>query len=254
MASLRIPQEWFDCRTGLASFRAFAHGKPSCMLNYSWMILPDARCLAGDEIAAVKSDADSGRFLATTLETGHYDDTGARRRRNRFGETLGTRVHQENAGAGFANNLLGGEKLEPAIQIEASPLVYTQPASVGGRPDIFLANFNGLQPNRKLTQTPQTGGRVSFPADGPRKIRVLPFPVSGQDLPATWNNSRLCCTLPAIDKGMVVWMECQLRSASVLQSLDAHTTRYRTGSVPYWSAGSSTVLYAGASNLRAISR
>lgn len=324
MAASRSPQEWFDYFTGLASFRAFAQGKPSWMLNYSWdgvksvgpreamknlflaqitlntnpwdarghvmsesndiatrtqvfkwiqehektfylprtpihpvgvyfspktrdyfvkafmesykgtliqlmqshvefqvvtprtlaefkgrvLILPDVRCLTEPEIAALKTYADSGGFLAATGETGDYDDSGAPQSPNRFRGTLGARVHYHaNAGAGFVGELLRATKFEPAIQVEASPFVYAQPASVDGKLHIFIANFNGLEPNRKLTQTPQTGVRVSFPADGPRKVHALPFLGSPQEIPATWNNGRLSCTLPAIDKGMVVWME-----------------------------------------------
>jgi hypothetical protein len=36
MAASRTPLEWFDYLTGVFSFRSFAGGKPSWMLNYSW--------------------------------------------------------------------------------------------------------------------------------------------------------------------------------------------------------------------------
>ncbi len=324
MAASRSPQEWFDYLTGLASFRAFANGKPSWMLNYSWdgakgadpreamrimflaqttaganswdarghvmsgsndiatrtlvfqwihehektlysprtpihpvgvyfsprtrdyfarafmesykgtliqlmqshvefqvvtprtvaefkgrvLILPDVRCLADSEIAALKAYANAGGFLAATGETGKYDESGAPGSSNRFREALGARLHYHaEAGAGYVGELLRAAKFEPSIRIDASPLMYAQPASVGGKLHIFIANFNGLEPNHKLAQTPQTGVRVSFPADGPRKIRALPFLDSPQEIPATWNNGRLSCTLPTIDKGMVVWMK-----------------------------------------------
>ncbi len=172
------------------------------------LILPDVRCLGDSEIAALKSYADSGGFLAATAETGHYDDSGAPRSDNRFRAALGARLHyQAEAGASFVGELLRAAKFGPSIQIEASPLVYAQPASVGGKLHIFIANFSGLEPNRKLTQTPQAGVRVTFPADGPRKIHALPFLGSPQEVPAAWNKGRISCTLPAIDKGMVVWME-----------------------------------------------
>ncbi|MGH9452504.1 MAG: hypothetical protein ACRD2O_00870, partial [Terriglobia bacterium] len=36
MAAGRTPLSWFDYQTGYSSFRAFAQGKPSWILNYSW--------------------------------------------------------------------------------------------------------------------------------------------------------------------------------------------------------------------------
>ncbi|MGH9433318.1 MAG: hypothetical protein ACRD3T_17445 [Terriglobia bacterium] len=36
MAAGRTPLNWFDYQTGYSSFRAFAQGKPSWILNYSW--------------------------------------------------------------------------------------------------------------------------------------------------------------------------------------------------------------------------
>lgn len=36
MASSRTPFDWFAYRAGMESFRAFAEGKPTWMLNYSW--------------------------------------------------------------------------------------------------------------------------------------------------------------------------------------------------------------------------
>ncbi|MGA9040096.1 MAG: hypothetical protein WB421_06150 [Terriglobales bacterium] len=36
MASSRSPLDWFEYQVGMASFRAFAQGKPTWILNYSW--------------------------------------------------------------------------------------------------------------------------------------------------------------------------------------------------------------------------
>jgi hypothetical protein len=36
MASARNPLDWFEYQVGMASFRAFAEGKPTWILNYSW--------------------------------------------------------------------------------------------------------------------------------------------------------------------------------------------------------------------------
>jgi hypothetical protein len=36
MAALRNPLDWFGYQVGMYSFRAFAQGKPTWILNYSW--------------------------------------------------------------------------------------------------------------------------------------------------------------------------------------------------------------------------
>ena len=172
------------------------------------LILPDVRCLGEREIASLKSYADSGSLLAATAQTGSCDESGAPRNGNSFREALGSRLNYRPDAAGeFVPGLLRAANFQAAVQIEASPLVFVQVATVDGTPHVFIANFDGLVPNRKLTQTPQTGVRVSFLADGPRKIRVLPFLGEAQEIPAKWSDGRVACTLPPIDKGMVVWIE-----------------------------------------------
>jgi hypothetical protein len=172
------------------------------------LILPDVRCLGEREIESLKSYSDSGKLLAATAETGAYDESGAPRKVNSFRQALGSRlVYRPDTGGDFVPTLLGSAKFQSAVEIEAAPTVFARAASVDGTPHVFLANFDGLVPNRKLTQTPQTGVRVSFVADGPRKIRVLPFLGEIQEIPAKWNDGRLTGALPAIEKGMVVWME-----------------------------------------------
>jgi hypothetical protein len=172
------------------------------------LILPDVRCLGEREIASLKSYADSGRLLAATAQTGSCDESGAPRNGNSIREALGSRLNYRSDAAGeFIPGLLRAANFQAAVQIESSPLVFAQAATVDGTPHVFLANFDGLEPNRKLTQTPQTGVRVTFLAGRPRKVRVLPFLGEVQEIPANWSDGRVACTLPPIDKGMVVWIE-----------------------------------------------
>ncbi len=172
------------------------------------LILPDVRCLGDSEIESLKSYADSGRVLAATAETGVYDESGAPRKVNSFRQALGSRlIYRPDAGGEFVPGLLRTAKFQAAVEIEASPTVFAQAALVDGTPHVFIANFDGLIPNRKLTQTPQTGVRVTFLADRRRKIRVLPFLGEIQEIPAKWSGGRIACTLPTFDKGMVVWIE-----------------------------------------------
>jgi hypothetical protein len=57
MASARTPLDWFRYQAGMASFRAFAEGKPTWILNYSW---------DGDK-KIVPSDAMENLFMSQVM-------------------------------------------------------------------------------------------------------------------------------------------------------------------------------------------
>jgi hypothetical protein len=57
MASSRTPLDWFRYQSGMASFRAFAEGKPTWILNYSW---------DGDKIIAPR-DAMENLFMSQIM-------------------------------------------------------------------------------------------------------------------------------------------------------------------------------------------
>jgi hypothetical protein len=324
MASSRSPIEWFDYLTGLFSFRAFARGKASWMLNYSWdgakdvdlreamknlfmaeitaganvwdarghvmsgsndmatrtqvfrwiqnhettlysprtplnpigvyfsprtrdyfarefmqsykgvlmllmqshlefqvvtpqtlpdfqgpvLILPDARCLSAHEVEWLKSYAGSGKMLVATAETGAYDETGEPLATNALRGSLGGRLQYYAAVVEKTlKQSLQAANFRPAVRLDASPSVFAQPASVNGKPHVFIANFAGLVPNQTLVQTPQNGVKIAFASSPQKKVYALPFLGTVQTVKAKWDGGWLTCTLPAIEKGMVVWME-----------------------------------------------
>jgi hypothetical protein len=57
MASSRTPLDWFRYQVGMASFRAFAEGKPTWILNYSW---------DGDKVVAPR-DAMENLFMSQVM-------------------------------------------------------------------------------------------------------------------------------------------------------------------------------------------
>ena len=95
----------------------------------------------------------------------------------------------------------------PAVQIDASPFLSTQIASVGGKVSVFLANFKGLKSKEIAQQTPEENVTIAFSASGPGTIAVLPFLGQLQKVPGTFSGGKLTCKLPPIDKGAVVWVE-----------------------------------------------
>jgi hypothetical protein len=107
----------------------------------------------------------------------------------------------------FVDEVLDVSGFRPAVQIEASPFLSTQIASVGGKVSVFLANFKGLKSKEVAQQTPEENVTVAFSASGPGSIAVLPFLGQLQKVQGTLSGGTITCKLPPIDKGAVVWVE-----------------------------------------------
>ena len=212
------------------------------------LILPDARCLGKDEVAALGSFARSGKTLIVTGQTGKYDDTGGTLDANPIHQLLAiTNPATKKAGrkfiyypecpgkvyyarlrkdfdqqavagaaekAGFNQlrkafiaEILAVSGFHPTVQIDASPFLSTQIASVDGRVSVFLANFKGLKSKENARQTPEENVTLAFSANGPGTIAVLPFMGELQKVQGTFSSGKLTGKLPPIDKGAVVWVE-----------------------------------------------
>jgi hypothetical protein len=107
----------------------------------------------------------------------------------------------------FVAEILDVSGLQPAVQVEASPFLATQIASVGGKVSVFLANFKGLKSKEIAQQTPEQNVTIAFPTSGPGTIVFLPFLGHPQKVQGTFSAGKLTCKLPPIDKGAVVWVE-----------------------------------------------
>jgi hypothetical protein len=202
------------------------------------LILPEARCLAQAEVDYLASYVNSAKTLIVTGETGEHDETGAKRDSNPMRKNVGQsflyypqcpgkayaaqlrKEFNEQAAAGvwektefnklraaFAAKILEVSALKPAVQVEASPFIATQIASVDGKPTVFLANFKGLKSNAVAQQVPEKNVTIRFATTGPGTIAFLPFLGQLQRLQGTFRDRKLTCKLPPIDKGAVVWLE-----------------------------------------------
>jgi hypothetical protein len=76
----------------------------------------------------------------------------------------------------FVAEILEVSGLQPAVQIDASPFVSTQIASVGGKVSVFFANFKGLKSKEIAQQTPEENVTITFSASGARRDRRLTLP------------------------------------------------------------------------------
>jgi hypothetical protein len=99
-----------------------------------------------------------------------------------------------------------------AVRVTASPWVATSIAQVDGTPHIFFANFRDLRPGITAVQSPETGATVTVP--GHAKGYFLPFLGATQELAGHRNGTSTTFTLPAIQKGGVVWIEDSSRASN----------------------------------------
>lgn len=107
----------------------------------------------------------------------------------------------------FMRDVLADSSHERLVQIEASPFVVAQIASVNGSPHVFLANFKGLKREENANQIPEKSIRIYFPAGSGTRVFALPFLGEAQEVLLEQGTRGADVVIPAIEKGMVVWCE-----------------------------------------------
>jgi hypothetical protein len=107
----------------------------------------------------------------------------------------------------YAGQILQVSGFKPSVQIDASPFLSAQIASVDGKVSVFLANFGGLKSKEVARQIPAEHVKITFSTDRPRSIAILPFLGQLQRVDGIFKDGKLSCEIPSIQKGAVVWME-----------------------------------------------
>jgi hypothetical protein len=97
-------------------------------------------------------------------------------------------------------------KVSSQIQLEAPPTVAANFALVDGAPHLFLANFTGLVPGKVAIPAAVPGVKVTLPAAMGNSLAYLPFLGEIQTLQGTKQNDRMEFTLPALERGAIVWV------------------------------------------------
>ncbi|MFZ0391906.1 MAG: hypothetical protein WAN36_15705 [Calditrichia bacterium] len=93
------------------------------------------------------------------------------------------------------------------VEVNASPYITSQIARVDGKIHIFIANFKGLKGEEVDRQLPEKNVKITFPRDAGSTVYLLPFLGQKQQLEAQKIDGSLAVTIPAVDKGAVVWVE-----------------------------------------------
>jgi hypothetical protein len=130
---------------------------------------------------------------------------------NEFNESAYKGIYREESFNVYGQSLIYEIKSEleykPSIVVTASPFISTHIMEVDGKPHIFMANFKGLKGRKNAVQIPETNAEISLKADADKKVYMLPYLGNPQLLDAYYKDGRLICSLPAVNKGAVVWIE-----------------------------------------------
>ena len=175
------------------------------------LVLPNVSTIAEAEKAALESFVSKGGRLVVT----GADATGftSSAQVQRFPDCPGKRYFaalDKDFAKGAAESpaeFLAALKVSNELQVEASPLVAANFGAVDGKPHVFLANFAGLVPHKVAVPSPQTGVRISAPADKNSTLGFLPFLGEPQHLTGQRVGDRLVFTLPPVERGAAVWIE-----------------------------------------------
>jgi hypothetical protein len=175
------------------------------------LILPDVRELSDQESSLIHKFAQQGGHVVLT---GHanaklQDISNA----TRFSDTP-ERAYLTAAEADFqgpetaaAKEFLSSLHLAPdTVTVTASRNVVAHVATIGSRPYIFLANFDGLKPGE--TATPRTQHDVEITMDAPAgtQLHLLPFLGEESVISGTQRAGQMQFTLPALERGAVAWI------------------------------------------------
>lgn len=90
------------------------------------------------------------------------------------------------------------------IEVEAPPTVAVNFGLVNGHPQIFFANFTGLEPSKNALPTTVTNIQIRVSAELGDALLCLPFLGDSQIVHGTKENGKSVFTLPALERGAVV--------------------------------------------------
>jgi hypothetical protein len=176
------------------------------------LILPDVRVLSEEESRAIHTFAGKGGHVVMTgTPDAKLSDLANAQRIPGTPE----RAYLRAAAADFqapetsaAADFLRSLHLPPdKVTVTASRNVVAHVASSGPRTYIFMANFDGLKPGVIAVPRTQHDVRITMEAPGGTQLHILPFLGVESAISGKQNGSRMEFTLPALDRGVVAWVE-----------------------------------------------
>jgi len=174
------------------------------------LVLPNVTTLNDSEKQSLNQFASSGGRI---LATGHNATGMNSSAKFEYTENCPAAQYFQNLQKDFSGGVhempkdfLQSIKLNSQIQVDAPPTVAANFALVDGAPHLFLANFTGLVPGKVAIPTAVPAVKVTIPATMGNSLAYLPFLGEIQTLQGTKQNDRMEFTLPALERGAIVWV------------------------------------------------
>lgn len=176
------------------------------------LILPDVRVLSDAESSAIHRFAEQGgRVVLTGQSDAKLQDL---QNATRYPDAP-ERAYLKAAEANFdapdtvaATNFLHGLSLAAdKVTVTASRNVVAHVATIGARPYIFLANFDGLKAGAIATPHTQHDIQITLEAPAETRLHVLPFLGVETVISGKPQSGEMQFTLPAVDRGAVAWVQ-----------------------------------------------
>ncbi len=175
------------------------------------LVMPEVRVLSDAESAAIhKFNRDGGKLVMTGKTDAKLDDAS---RAIRF-PGAPERSYLKSAEADFnaadqtvAKDLLHSLEAPQEIEVVAARNVVGHVATIGARPYVFLANFDGLKGGEIAVPRTQHDIAIAFPGSAGPKLHVLPFLGEELTIPGKLESGKMLFVLPTLDRGAVAWTE-----------------------------------------------
>jgi hypothetical protein len=174
------------------------------------LVLPNVTILSDSEKQSLNKFASSGGRI---LATGHNVTSMNSSPQFQYTENCPAAQYFQNLQKDFSTGVqqmpkdfLQSAHVSSQIQLDAPPTVAANFALVDGAPHLFLANFTGLVPGKIAIPSSVPGVKVTLPAAMGNSLAYLPFLGEIQTLQGTSQNDRIEFTLPALDRGAIVWV------------------------------------------------
>jgi hypothetical protein len=174
------------------------------------LVLPNVTILSDPEKQSLSQFASSGgRILATGHNVTDMNSSSKFEYTENCPAAQYFEILQKDFSSGvqqMPKDFLQSIRTNGQIQLDAPPTVAANFAMVDGALHIFLANFAGLVPGKVAIPTLVPGVKVSMPAAVGNSLAYLPFLGEIQTLQGTKQNDRMEFTLPALERGAIVWV------------------------------------------------
>jgi hypothetical protein len=177
------------------------------------LVLPNVRVLDQQEVTTIHQFAAvGGRVVIDGASNPVLSDIEhAVRLPEDPAKTYLTAAERDDVDAGQREQMAFLKAMGPgdddAVQIHAGTNVLAHAMRINRKTYLFFSNFSGIKAGIELTPTVQTGVRVTVSASLETRMHVLPFLGTETVVNGTRAGARVSFTLPALERGMIVWFD-----------------------------------------------